>query len=109
MSTATLSGRLNSSAIFTAASNFMIVKFRSDASVEKKGFRATWKTEPQTCGGNLRATTHSQVLASPGYPNSYPGGLECVYIIDAPAGKLVTIKASPISLPNSWHISLKIS
>lgn len=35
----TISGRLNSSAVFTSASNFMIVKFRSDASVEKKGFR----------------------------------------------------------------------
>jgi len=39
VSIATLSGRLNSSAVFTSASNFMIVKFRSDASVEKKGFR----------------------------------------------------------------------
>ncbi|GFW80075.1 neurogenic locus notch 2 [Trichonephila clavipes] len=29
---------------FTTASNLMIVKFRSDASVEKKGFRASWKT-----------------------------------------------------------------
>lgn len=55
-------------------------------------FRATWKTEPQSCGGTLRATSHSQVLASPGYPNSYPGSLECVYVINAPSGKLITLK-----------------
>ena len=54
--------------------------------------RATWKTEPQTCGGNLRANTHNQVLTSPGYPNAYPGGLECVYVIDSPPGKLITLK-----------------
>jgi len=30
----------------TTGSNLMIVKFRSDASVEKRGFRASWKTEP---------------------------------------------------------------
>jgi len=92
VSIATLSGRLNSSFLFTSASNFMIVKFRTDASVEKKGFRATWKTEPQNCGGNLRASTHSQILTSPGYPNGYPGGLECVYVIDSPPGKLITLK-----------------
>ncbi|ODN06404.1 Fibropellin-1 [Orchesella cincta] len=98
VSISTLSGRLNSSAVFTSASNFMIVKFRSDASVEKKGFRATWKTEPQSCGGSLRATSHSQVLTSPGYPNSYPGGLECVYVISAPTGKLITLKVEDFGL-----------
>lgn len=61
-------------------------------------FRATWKTEPQSCGGTLRATSHSQVLVSPGYPNSYPGGLECVYVINAPAGKLITLKVEDFGL-----------
>jgi hypothetical protein len=46
----------------------------------------------------LRATSHSQVLTSPGYPNSYPGGLECVYVINAPSGKLITLKVEDFGL-----------
>jgi hypothetical protein len=46
----------------------------------------------------LRATGHSQVLVSPGYPNSYPGGLECVYVINAPSGKLITLKVEDFGL-----------
>lgn len=87
---ATLSGKLNlSTQFFTSASNFMIVRFRSDATVEKAGFRASWKTEPLACGGHLKALPHGQELVSPGYPNAYPGGLECLFVISAPIGRCV--------------------
>lgn len=37
---ATLSGKVDlSNKMFVSASNFMIIKFSSDASVERKGFR----------------------------------------------------------------------
>lgn len=68
---ATLSGKQElSNKLFVSASNFMIIKFSTDSSVERKGFRASWKTEPQTCGGILRATPQGQVLTSPGYPQN---------------------------------------
>lgn len=52
---ATLSGKQDlGNRSFVSASNFMIVKFSTDASVEKKGFRASWKTEPQICGGKTK-------------------------------------------------------
>lgn len=122
---ATLSGKLDlSNTRYVSASNFMIVKFNSDASVEKKGFRyvenaltletkyrygniyemikfttvfnvirrASWKTEQQTCGGSLRATTQPQTLTSPGYPQNYPGGLECLYTIIAQPGQIITLE-----------------
>lgn len=57
-------------------------------------FRASWKTEPQTCGGILRATPQGQVLTSPGYPNNYPGGLECLYILTAQIGRIMTLEVS---------------
>jgi len=51
---ATLSGQLNLTARpFVTGSNFLIVKFKSDSLVEKRGFRASWKTEPIECGGEL--------------------------------------------------------
>lgn len=90
---ATLSGKQElSNKLFVSASNFMIVKFSTDSSVEKKGFRASWKTEAQKCGGNLQATPQGQVLASPGYPHNYPGGLECLYIIRAQPGRIISLE-----------------
>lgn len=83
---------------YVTASNFMIVKFTSDGSVERKGFRATWKTEPQNCGGTLRATVQGQILTSPGYPKNYPGGLECLYIIEAQAGKIISLEIEDIDV-----------
>jgi len=96
---ATLSGKQDlANRSFVSASNFMIVKFSTDASVEKKGFRASWKTEPQVCGGNLRATPQGQVLKSPGYPEQYPGGLECLYIIRAQGGRIITLEVDDLDL-----------
>lgn len=90
---ATLSGKQElSNKLFVSASNFMIIKFSSDASVEKKGFRASWKTEAQKCGGSLQATPQGQVLTSPGYPQNYPGGLECLYIIRAQPGRIMSLE-----------------
>ncbi|XP_073992974.1 sushi, von Willebrand factor type A, EGF and pentraxin domain-containing protein uif isoform X1 [Rhodnius prolixus] len=99
---ATLSGKPDiANMSFVSASNFMIIKFSTDASVEKKGFRASWKTEPQLCGGNLRATTQPQPILSPGYPNKYPGGLECLYIITAQPGRIITLEIDDIDLETS--------
>ncbi|XP_050541159.1 sushi, von Willebrand factor type A, EGF and pentraxin domain-containing protein 1 [Daktulosphaira vitifoliae] len=96
---ATLSGKLDlSNKMFVSASNFMIIKFSTDASVERKGFRASWKTEPQICGGNLRATSQPQTLTSPGFPNNYPGGLECLYMITAQVGRIITLEIESLDL-----------
>ncbi|KAJ8978622.1 hypothetical protein NQ317_011253 [Molorchus minor] len=96
---ATLSGKENlTNRSFVSASNFMIIKFSTDASVERKGFRASWKTEPQTCGGMLRATSQGQILTSSGYPDQYPGGLECLYIIKAQNGRIITIEIDDLDL-----------
>ncbi|XP_055635764.1 uncharacterized protein LOC129775276 isoform X1 [Toxorhynchites rutilus septentrionalis] len=99
VSLATLSGKNDlTSKPFITASNFMIIKFASDGSVERKGFRATWKTEPQTCGGTLQATTQSQTFSSPGYPKSYPGGLECLYIIKTQNGRIISLEINDLDL-----------
>nr|CAD7258136.1 unnamed protein product [Timema shepardi] len=96
---ATLSGKQElSNKLYVSASNFMIIKFSTDSSVERKGFRASWKTEPQTCGGMLRATQQGQVLSSPGYPQDYPGGLECLYIISAQTGRIITLEVEDLDL-----------
>lgn len=53
-SLATLSGQINmTNRPFISGSNLMIVKFKSDSQTERRGFRASWKTEPIECGGEL--------------------------------------------------------
>ena len=63
---ATLSGNLQDmkTTTFTSASNFMIIKFRSDESVEKNGFHASWSTssDQQSCSFDLNAEAAAQVL-----------------------------------------------
>lgn len=93
----------------------MIIKFSTDSSVERKGFRASWKTEPQTCGGILRATPQGQVLTSPGYPQNYPGGLECLYILQAQPGRIMSLEVRIFffhkyirSLPDRYRFELRI-
>lgn len=61
-------------------------------------FRASWKTEPQSCGGILRATSQGQILTSPAYPHNYPGGLECLYIITAEIGKIISLEIEDMEL-----------
>ncbi|XP_074599235.1 sushi, von Willebrand factor type A, EGF and pentraxin domain-containing protein uif isoform X2 [Brevipalpus obovatus] len=96
---ATLSGLQNmTSRTFVTASNLMMVKFRSDSAVERRGFRASWKTEPIKCGGELFAQNTAQVITSPFYPESYPGALECVHIITAPQGKMITLEIVELDL-----------
>lgn len=99
VSLATISGKSDLASMpFITASNFMIIKFTSDGSVERKGFRATWKTEPQTCGGTLQATTQGQILNSPGFPKGYPGGLECLYIIKGQNGRVISLEVLDLDL-----------
>lgn len=110
---ATLSGKQElSNKLFVSASNFMIIKFSTDASVERKGFRASWKTEPQTCGGILRATPQGQVLTSPGYPQNYPGGLECLYILQAQPGRIMSLEVCVLKILHTYfdygHVKLNI-
>ncbi|XP_040577922.1 uncharacterized protein uif [Lepeophtheirus salmonis] len=96
---ATLSGHLQlKDRTFVSASNFMLIKFQTDSSVEKKGFRASWRTETQDCGGKLIATEKEKIFTSPNYPNEYPGGLECLYTISASKKKVITLEIEDFDL-----------
>lgn len=98
---ASLSGKQDlTNKLFVTSSNFMIIKFTTDGSVERKGFRATWKTETKTCSSVLQATTQEQVLTSPNYPNNYPGGIECVFILKAEPGKVISLEIQDFNINN---------
>eukprot|EP00795_Rhopilema_esculentum_P014104 gene14104-5092_t len=66
--------------------NVMIVKFRSDASVTRKGFRAYYKTG---CGGTVNADIPG-VITSPNYPRNYPHNTECIWLLRGTPGRQIT-------------------
>ncbi|KAK6027275.1 CUB domain protein, partial [Ostertagia ostertagi] len=76
----------------------IIVRFRSDAAVQARGFQAHWRAIPFTCGGVLTAQAFGQTFSSPHYPTEYPFGTECVWTIQAPKSQLITLSIEDISL-----------
>ncbi|KAK9396207.1 cubilin [Crotalus adamanteus] len=65
---------------FTSTQNTMFVRFRSDSSVHRQGFRA-WFTE--VCGSALEADSVGGAISSPLYPAIYPNNQNCSWIIRA--------------------------
>ncbi|TRY80941.1 hypothetical protein TCAL_04726 [Tigriopus californicus] len=66
----------------------MLLVFKSDASVQRKGFRAIHTT---VCGGHLEATSMVQEIKSHAFfgDTNYENNADCDWIIEAPRGKNV--------------------
>uniref|UniRef100_A0A914YWX2 Uncharacterized protein n=1 Tax=Panagrolaimus superbus TaxID=310955 RepID=A0A914YWX2_9BILA len=76
---------------YTSSTNMMVIRFRSDALIQARGFQASWRAVSFSCGGRLKAQLYAQSFSSPEYPHEYPNGLECVWRIDAPQGQLISL------------------
>ena len=75
-----LCNRRVSSTVVTALGNQMLIEFRSDSSVQGKGFTATYTTNEAGCGGRVRGDTG--VLISPNYPNNYNANDDCGWLLE---------------------------
>ncbi|XP_066579431.1 cubilin [Amia ocellicauda] len=69
----------------TSTSNTLWIKFKSDASLTRGGFRAIYQV---ACGGHLSGTGH---IRSPYHPNTYPHDKTCDWVITQPVGYVVTL------------------
>ncbi|KAK6490308.1 cubilin [Huso huso] len=69
----------------TSTSNRLWIKFKSDASITKGGFRAMYQV---ACGGVLSGTG---TIRTPYHPNAYPHDKTCAWVISQPAGQVVTL------------------
>ncbi|CAH0562353.1 unnamed protein product [Brassicogethes aeneus] len=63
------------------------IKFVSDNAMSASGFRLEWKLDG--CGGILIDPTGT--ITSPNYPNGYPSGVVCQWIIETDYGKSVEL------------------
>ncbi|KAF7649375.1 hypothetical protein LDENG_00142420, partial [Lucifuga dentata] len=77
-------------------SNLLYLRFKTDFSVAREGFEATWTSSPQGCGGILYGDHGS--FASPNFPGTYPNSTRCEWSIKAPRGRVVTVTFAQISI-----------
>ena len=62
------------------------VRFSTDGSVQNRGFRLNYTTEPALCGGILR-DSHG-LISSPTNTEQYPNNAECSWIISVSSLKV---------------------
>uniref|UniRef100_A0A915JRJ0 CUB domain-containing protein n=1 Tax=Romanomermis culicivorax TaxID=13658 RepID=A0A915JRJ0_ROMCU len=88
--------------VFSTGSN-MLIRFVTDESIAKKGFRAIFKIA--TCGGTvlLKVGTVTEI-SSPNYPQPYSSNNICEWKVLAPEGHFINVSFADIGLmstPNS--------
>ncbi|XP_067664526.1 cubilin-like isoform X2 [Haliotis asinina] len=68
---------------FQSTGNTMLIIFRTDGSVNKKGFRLKYSaTEtPYVCSTNISVTTLGTTVYSPMYPVTYPRHMNCFWYL----------------------------
>ncbi|KAK7065275.1 hypothetical protein SK128_012047 [Halocaridina rubra] len=72
--------------------NYMWIKFRTDSSISNRGFIANYTTIDTRCGGVFREL--SGHINSPNSPDTYPGNLDCYWVLDLPSGYVIQL---------TWH------
>ncbi|XP_078495974.1 CUB domain-containing protein 2-like [Ciona intestinalis] len=65
--------------MLTSAGHSLSVYFKSDSSLSRSGFNATYMIAK--CGGNMSATFTPQYFTSPNYPSLYTNNADCVWTI----------------------------
>ena len=113
----------NSPGQFTSIENELFVKFKSDRTGQKKGFRATYKSNYErclvtfrfiiyyvsldivVCGGPINASSLSWedkvYISSPNFPEFYPKRTKCVWVIEALKGNNVALEFDTFEVTSS--------
>ncbi|XP_028288640.1 cubilin [Parambassis ranga] len=85
----------------TSFSNSLVVNFRSDNSVSRKGFRATYTASTSSCGGDLVMETGA--FNSPNFPDAYPPNVECVWTVRSSPGNRLQLSFIMFHLQGSLN------
>eukprot|EP00794_Sanderia_malayensis_P003627 gene3627-4141_t len=93
----------------TSTRDYLYVRFFTDDTTGGEGFVATWKTDigntvatipPSTVCGNVFAKNRGS-FASPGYPQNYPPGKDCAWVITVAPGKVIQLSFDFFSIEPS--------
>lgn len=83
--------------LITITSDTAEVHLATDSSFIGKGFRLEWQMEG--CGGVIRKPSGN--ISSPGYPNVYPDGKRCDWVIEVEYGKSIEIWFTDVDFETS--------
>ncbi|EDV28197.1 uncharacterized protein TRIADDRAFT_53561 [Trichoplax adhaerens] len=84
--------------VFTSTRNVARLSFTSDSNVTSNGFSVNYKILDfeKACGGDL--TSPTGVITSPNFPNQYPRGARCAWLITVPTGQQISLSFSNFSV-----------
>ncbi|XP_078491059.1 cubilin-like [Ciona intestinalis] len=109
---AKLSGSHSQSEYYSTG-NTLTLRFNSNGSGARSGFYATYthvrSFHRPICGFGAVATTTSQPIISPGYPNIYPNNVHCFWFITAPYGMLLQLHLISVQTDIYDEINLKVT
>ncbi|KAG8593209.1 hypothetical protein GDO81_000765 [Engystomops pustulosus] len=92
--------------VIISSSNQLFLNFTTDKVNSDRGFEIKWEEvypddieEIQSCGGGF--TEDSGVMKSPNWPNNYPPNRLCVWHLQVPEGKKITVNFTHFDLEDT--------
>ncbi|KAM6215214.1 cubilin [Rhynchocyon petersi] len=64
----------------SSTGNELAIRFKTDSSINGRGFNVSWQALPGGCGGIFKAP--SGAIHSPNYPRPYRSNTECAWVIE---------------------------
>ncbi|XP_015589651.1 cubilin [Cephus cinctus] len=83
----------------TSQGNALTIHLASSFDAVDNHFSAFYSVLNTACGGNY--TSEHGTISSPGYPNSYPKNVECVWIINTSPGNRISFNVDDFDLAES--------
>ncbi|CAL8142101.1 unnamed protein product [Orchesella dallaii] len=75
--------------IVTSSYNYLWLRFKTDGSIQNRGFLANYSSFDTGCGGIL--INSNGTITSPGHPEVYPHGVSCMWVIRGVSGQVVRL------------------
>ncbi|KAH0809453.1 hypothetical protein GEV33_013339 [Tenebrio molitor] len=87
--------------LIVSSYNYLWIRFQTDSNNGGRGFKANYTTVSLGCGGIMKNNTGT--FSTPQYPNSYPPGQVCKWIIAATPGHVIQILWMNFQLEKSYE------
>ncbi|XP_071475764.1 cubilin [Marmota flaviventris] len=80
----------------SSTGNALAIRFKTDSSINGRGFNASWQEVPGGCGGIFQAPNGE--IHSPNYPNHYRSNTECSWVIQVEKNHRVLLNFTDFDL-----------
>ncbi|MBZ3891922.1 Cubilin [Sciurus carolinensis] len=80
----------------SSTGNALAIRFKTDSSINGRGFNASWQVVPGGCGGIFQAPNGE--IHSPNYPSHYRSNTECSWVIQVEKNHRVLLNFTDFDL-----------